>query len=89
MQKYQELKRYTVLPGDVRITMIGTYEKGIVLADISVAINTKHLCCITLDAPEVPAQLFAQVFFTAPDGLQVVGANGKRCGHGRPEYEDH
>lgn len=74
-EKYERLRRYTVLPGDVIVTIMGTTGRSAVVPDdIPSAITTKHLATITLDRQQAEPEFVSQALFRHPEVLRQIAA---------------
>lgn len=77
-EKYKKLKRYTLFPRDVIITIMGTNGKSAVIPDyIPLAINTKHLAAITLNQQVANPYFISYSFHSNPEIANQLKANSK------------
>ena len=74
-EKYEKLRRYSVYPGDVIVTIMGTTGRSAVVPDdIPLAITTKHLATITLDRDKAEPEFVSQALFRHPEVLQQIAS---------------
>lgn len=77
-EKYEQLKRYTVFPGDVLITIMGTCGKcAIVPQDVPLSINTKHLCCISPEKSSFTSEYIQYWFLYHPFACEHLALHTK------------
>jgi type I restriction enzyme S subunit len=76
-EKYEHLKRYTVKPGDVIVTIMGTTGRVAVIPDgMPPAISTKHLATITLRETVKPEFVAAAIRHDPAVHRQVPSSRG-------------
>lgn len=64
-EKFEKMRRFTVFPGDVLTTIMGTVGRSVVAPeDLPICISTKHLCVVTVNRKRVvPHYLWASFLY--------------------------
>ena len=76
--KYEGLKRYTVRPNDVIVTIMGTTGRSAVVpADIPLAITTKHLATITVDSRKAVPEYVSNAVHRDPVVLHQIAMRNR------------
>ncbi|MHC3941864.1 restriction endonuclease subunit S [Paenochrobactrum sp. BZR 201-1] len=77
-EKYEELRRYQVFPGDVIITIMGTTGRSAVVPDdIPEAITTKHLASITCDSSKILPEVLSFAIHSDPMIIRQIKQHNK------------
>ena len=78
LEKYEKLKRYTVGPGDLLISIMATVGRVAVVPEgIPLAINSKHLAAITLDRRKVDPAFVAYNLHSNAKVVSQIASNGR------------